>query len=188
MRVCTAWDCCKSRCVSSSPTQALSVTLWSPGEIEILPALFGKIIIPTVVRDELTRPRAPEAVRTWMQAPPPWLEPRVAPASAFDIALERLDEGESAALLLAASLNADLLLLDDREGARVALERGFGGHGHLASAATRGEAGCSIWLMQLSGSSARISGIIRQSSTDCWMSRGTSRTLSRAVSCSIQRY
>ncbi len=101
------------------------------GEIEILPALFGPVIIPTVVRDELTHPRAPEAVRTWMQAPPLWLEPRVAPATAFDIALESLDEGERAALLLAASLNADLLLLDDREGARLALEKGFGVMGTL---------------------------------------------------------
>ena len=39
------------------------------GEIEILPALFGPVIIPTVVRDELTHPRAPEAVRTWMPSP-----------------------------------------------------------------------------------------------------------------------
>ncbi len=54
------------------------------GEIEILPALFGTVIIPTVVRDELCHPRAPEAVRTWIQAPPLRLEPRVAPASPFD--------------------------------------------------------------------------------------------------------
>jgi predicted nucleic acid-binding protein len=34
-------------------------------------------------------------------------------------------EGEKAALILAASLGADLLLLDDREGAKVAREKGF---------------------------------------------------------------
>jgi predicted nucleic acid-binding protein len=101
------------------------------GEIEILPALFGTVIIPTIVRDELVHPRAPEAVRTWMQAPPLWLEPRVTPASPFDGALENLDEGEKAALVLAASLSAELILLDDREGARVALEKGFGVMGTL---------------------------------------------------------
>ena len=60
-----------------------------------------------------------------MQAPPLWLEPRVTPARPFDGALENLDEGERSALALAASVSADLILVDDREGVRVALDRGF---------------------------------------------------------------
>jgi hypothetical protein len=55
--------------------------------------------------------------------------------------LQDLDEGEKAALILAASLGADLLLLDDREGVRVAREKGFRVIGTLRVlhlAATRG--------------------------------------------------
>lgn len=92
---------------------------------EILPALFEKVIVPSVVRDEMARAEAPQAVRNWIQAPPPWLELLTPPDSPFDDALENLDEGERAALVLAASLGADLLLLDDREGARVARAKGF---------------------------------------------------------------
>lgn len=60
-----------------------------------------------------------------MQAPPTWLELLPTPDSPFDDALENLDEGARAALVLAASLGADLLLLDDRKGTRVARSKGF---------------------------------------------------------------
>ena len=115
--------------------------LVSIGEIEILPALFERIVIPTAVRDELVHDGAPEAVRNWMQVRSPWLEVYPARAGPFDSVLEGLDEGEKAALALAASLNADLILLDDREGARAARNKGFrvvGALGLLQLAAKRG--------------------------------------------------
>jgi predicted nucleic acid-binding protein len=34
-------------------------------EIEVLPRLYGKIVIPEAVREELLRPAAPEIVRIW---------------------------------------------------------------------------------------------------------------------------
>ena len=95
------------------------------GQSEILPALFEKLIIPLAVRDELARPEAPEVMRKWIQAPPHWLELHPHPLSTFDDELESLDEGEREALALAAALAADLLLLDDREGVRVARSKGF---------------------------------------------------------------
>jgi predicted nucleic acid-binding protein len=96
------------------------------GQSDILPALFEKVIIPSVVRDELARMEAPETVRNWIQAAPEWLEVRAHPGSPFDDAsLESLDDGERAALALAASLAADLLLMDDRDGVRVARNKGF---------------------------------------------------------------
>jgi predicted nucleic acid-binding protein len=50
-----------------------------------------------------------------------WLEVRTQPCSPFDDeTLEGLDDGEKAALAFAASLSADLVLMDDREGVRVA--------------------------------------------------------------------
>ena len=92
---------------------------------EILPALFEKVIIPSAVRDELVRAEAPEAIRSWLQSPPPWIEVHSDPESPFDAELESLDKGEKAALTLAASIRADLLLLDDREGVRIARSKGF---------------------------------------------------------------
>lgn len=96
------------------------------GHSEILPALFGKVFIPSVVYGELTRAEAPEVVR-WVQALPEWLEVQTPPSLATDdTSLESLDDGEKAALILAAALPADLLLLmDDRQGVRIARNRGL---------------------------------------------------------------
>jgi predicted nucleic acid-binding protein len=96
------------------------------GHSEILPALFERVIIPSAVGDELARMETPEEVRNWIQAAPAWLEVRTQPDYPFDDAsLESLDDGERAALALAASLAADLVLMDDRAGVRVARSKGF---------------------------------------------------------------
>ena len=80
-----------------------------------------------------------------------------------------LDDGEKAALALAASLTADLVLMDDREGVRVARNKGFrvlGTLGVLGLGARRG-------LLDLpthsSGSSGRISATVRKSWMSCSM-------------------
>ena len=44
------------------------------GHIDILPALFDKVILPAAVRDELKHPKAPLVVRNWVAAPPPWVD------------------------------------------------------------------------------------------------------------------
>jgi predicted nucleic acid-binding protein len=94
--------------------------------IEILPALFEKVIIPSVVNDELARMEAPDVGRKWIQSPPPWLDVRSQPESLpADASTEGLDDGEKAALALAVSLAADLVLMDDRDGVRVARSKGL---------------------------------------------------------------
>ncbi len=40
------------------------------GEIEVLPALYRRVVIPLSVSDELQRPRSPQTVRTWISRPP----------------------------------------------------------------------------------------------------------------------
>lgn len=40
----------------------------------ILPALFGRVMIPPAVVEELQRPRTPVPVRVWMAAPPDWID------------------------------------------------------------------------------------------------------------------
>lgn len=109
-------------------------------QIDLLPRLFEKIFIPSVVYDELRHPSAPEAMRTWTRSRPDWLEVSVVSAS-DDPSLDALDEGEKSAIALGLSLSADLLLIDDRKGAAIARGKGFevtGTLGILDLAARRG--------------------------------------------------
>jgi predicted nucleic acid-binding protein len=110
------------------------------GQIDVLPRLFEEIFLSSVVADELRHPSAPPVVRDWMQQLPAWLE--VMPvADVDDPALEALDRGERSAIALGLSLNADLILIDDRKGATAALNKGFevtGTLGVLDLAADRG--------------------------------------------------
>ncbi len=91
------------------------------GKIEILAALYGSVIIPEVVRDEL-------------HASPPRIKPlaiaaekqgivRVSSEYSMETAMllrPTLDASESAAIALTLASNADFLLLDERLGRNVA--------------------------------------------------------------------
>ena len=110
------------------------------GQAELLPQLFEKIFIPSVVYDELLHPSAPEAVRRWMKSRPDWLEVS-ALSLGDDPSLSVLDEGEKSAIVFGLSLSADLILIDDRRGAAIARGKGFevtGTLGVLDLAARRG--------------------------------------------------
>jgi predicted nucleic acid-binding protein len=94
------------------------------GHIDVLPVLFERVILPSVVRDELTDPQAPLPVQNWIAAPPGWLDVRQA-TSMNDVSLASLDDGEKAAITLAIEFHADLLLMDERRGVRIARSKGF---------------------------------------------------------------
>lgn len=89
--------------------------------IAILPALYERILIPRIVAEELQRPRTPLPVRQWMASPPAWLDIRV-PPRAPERALLRLGAGERDAIVLAQTLRADLLVMDDWDGREAALQ------------------------------------------------------------------
>jgi predicted nucleic acid-binding protein len=94
------------------------------GDIALLPQLFAKVLTPERVGDELAHPKAPEAVRAWIAAPPPWLEIRsVEVNQAADLAA--LDPGERDAIALGLATQAGLLLMDDRDGVATARRLGF---------------------------------------------------------------
>ena len=96
------------------------------GHIDIIPALFERVLMPFAVREELSAPKTPSAVRGWLARPPAWLEVRTSPAPSFDDdVLRLLGEGERDAITLAAALHADLLLMDDRDGVKAALRKGL---------------------------------------------------------------
>ena len=100
------------------------------GKIDLLPVLFEKVILPSAVQAELADPDAPPSVRSWIADPPTWLEVYETPSRQIDQAssVEGLDEGETAAITLAISLSADLLLMDDRKGVIAARARRQTGH------------------------------------------------------------
>jgi predicted nucleic acid-binding protein len=99
-------------------------------QIDLLARLFEEIVVPLVVADELRHPSAPEAVRAWINQPPDWL--KVLPVTGTtDSMLMALDPGERSAIALGLSLKADLILIDDRKGASVALNKGFAVTGTL---------------------------------------------------------
>ncbi len=83
-------------------------------EIHILEKLFGEVIIPEKVAEELQRPKTPQQVKDWMQARPGWLHVRKADLSFF-IPQKKIDEGEREAFALALELKADAVLLDDKD-------------------------------------------------------------------------
>jgi predicted nucleic acid-binding protein len=114
--------------------------LLSIGHIDLLPQLFGKVLVPDAVDRELRHPSAPIVVREWVAGLPAWAE--VTPVDPIDDAtLQRLGAGERAAITLALSVHADLILIDERKGTTVALGKGFevtGTLGVLRLAARRG--------------------------------------------------
>jgi len=101
------------------------------GAVDVLPALYERILIPAVVAEELQRPRTPLAVRQWMASPPPWLDIRPAPPTP-ERTLSRLGAGERDAIMLAEALRADLLVMDDWDGREAAIQRGLTVLGTLA--------------------------------------------------------
>src|SRR5258708_34489881 len=88
------------------------------GHVEVLPKLYGGVVIPRSVLLELQHSSAPPAVARWIAAPPAWL------SVAHDVpslsnTREDLDPGERDAIALAeASLPDVLLLIDEDKGAK----------------------------------------------------------------------
>ena len=125
--------------------------------IEILPALFGGVAIPEAVVAESKHPEAPAALREWVTRPPTWLSFASSPMSG-DRNLDHLDLGERQAILLAKSMGADLLLMDDRAGrsvARTASMNVVGTLGVLDLASRRGMLDLTVCIERLQGTNFR---------------------------------
>jgi len=106
--------------------------------IDVLPLLFGSVIVPPAVVSELSHPSTPEVVRQWMAERRTWLT--VQSPLQIDATLTIDDVGEAEAISLALELKADLLLADDRKARRLARNRGLaitGAVGVLELAAAR---------------------------------------------------
>lgn len=97
------------------------------GHIEVLPAIFGRVLIPIAVHEELQQEGAPPAVRIWVSTLPDWVEIR---KPTFVDETMDLGKGEMEAIALAEETGADFLLIDERKGSQAARDR------HLKTAGT----------------------------------------------------
>lgn len=96
------------------------ISLGAIGRIELLRQLFGEVSIPLSVFREVTGagPERPGAVEVQAAS---WIVSRALESDFLPRALEgELDRGEAEAIALAVELRADLLLMDERRGRRVA--------------------------------------------------------------------
>jgi len=62
-----------------SDTSSLNYLILTDYE-DVLPTLFGQIIIPQAVLNELQHARTPEKIKNWVSTKPTWLEVRTVSA------------------------------------------------------------------------------------------------------------
>jgi predicted nucleic acid-binding protein len=134
------------------------------GEIELLPSLYQKVLIPQEVHGELTRAQAPELVREWAASLPMWCEVRPV-ASTPDPLLSELDSGERDAILLALEAGIDTVLMDEIAGRQEAARRHLHVIGTVAvleKAAHRGLIDFRDVLRRLEQTNFRLAAAIRE--------------------------
>jgi hypothetical protein len=121
----------------ASPLVALSAV----GKLDLLPTLYGEVIIPEAVyreavTDAVGQPGyAERAAATWLRVE------SVADRTLVESFAGRLDPGEAEAIALAVQLSAELLLVDERRARQIASELGItitGVLGILTEAKQRG--------------------------------------------------
>ena len=86
----------------------------------ILPILFETILIPPSVHAELLQGGTPAVVRLWAEQVPSWVEVRRPEQPPDETLAADLDPGERDAIQLALERSPILLLIDERQGAKVA--------------------------------------------------------------------
>lgn len=133
------------------------------GQIELLPALYERVLIPTVVYEELQHTGTPPIVRAWATKLPVWCEV-YAPTYELDSSLSELDAGERDAIRLALELGIHTLVTDDRDARREAERRNLNVTGTISvleKAGQRGLIDFRATLQSLEETNFRLSARIR---------------------------
>jgi predicted nucleic acid-binding protein len=92
-------------------------------QIELLRRFYGQVLVPEPVASELSAAAAPAVVREWITKPPTWVDVRPVTPDAISMITDDLDLGERAAIALAETMHADLLLIDEAAGRAEAKRR-----------------------------------------------------------------
>jgi predicted nucleic acid-binding protein len=91
--------------------------------IDLLQRFYGQVLVPEPVANELSAAGAPAIVREWITNRPAWVDVRPVPPDAVSTITDDLDLGERAAIALAETVHADLLLIDEAAGRAEAKRR-----------------------------------------------------------------
>ncbi len=91
-------------------------------EINLLPQIFGSVLVPDAVWQELSASGSPPAIRQWIATNPDWID--IEKPVDLDTTI-KLGVGEVEAISLAKERRADLVLIDDRKARLAAIERGL---------------------------------------------------------------
>ena len=110
-------------------------------QIELLRRFYGQVLVPEPVASELSVAGAPAVVRDWITKPPTWVDVRSVPSDAVSMITDDLDPGERAAIALAETVHADLLLIDEAAGRAEAKRRQLRVTGTLGVLRTGAEQG-----------------------------------------------
>jgi predicted nucleic acid-binding protein len=127
------------------------------GEVELLPRMFSRVVIPPAVRAELCHERTPPVVSSWVSRLPSWVEIVSADESSVGHALGR---GEAEAIAVARRIAADITLIDERKAALVARQHGLtvtGTLGVLDLAAEKGIVDLNVAVLRLLETNFRVS-------------------------------
>lgn len=92
-------------------------------QAELLRRFYGDVVVPDAVATELSSLSAPATVRDWISQPPSWVNVIPVEPEQVQAVTDELDLGERAAIALAGTLNADLLLIDEAAGRAEARRR-----------------------------------------------------------------
>lgn len=92
--------------------------------VDVLPALYGRVVVPPAVIAELTREETPDRVKSWIDNAPDWLHVQ-APTQMPPDVRATLGAGERDAIALAKEMTADALLVDDRDARRECAQLGI---------------------------------------------------------------
>lgn len=91
--------------------------------VDLLRRFYGQVLVPEAVASELSATGAPGIVREWITKPPTWVDVRPVSPAAVSTITDDLDLGERAAIALAETMHADLLLIDEAAGRAEAKRR-----------------------------------------------------------------
>ncbi|HEX2123651.1 MAG TPA: DUF3368 domain-containing protein [Thermoanaerobaculia bacterium] len=108
---------------------------------DLLRQLYEEVLVPDAVAAELRAAASPPPVREWVSTPPSWLRVVEVASRDVDSISDQLDLGERAAIALAESTRAELLLIDETAGRAEARRRRLRVTGTLGVLRTAAEAG-----------------------------------------------
>lgn len=142
------------------------------GQIDLLRRFYGQVTIPEAVAEELSAAGSPAAVKNWIARPPGWVEITHVPEEQIESITEELDLGERAAIALAGTIRADLLLIDDAAGRMEATRRNIrvtGTLGVLRAAAEQGLLNVPDTLSKLKATSFYVDDDLLRAIFDRWL-------------------